>query len=58
MPPLRDELEIIRLLVAAVEKHARGDVAKLAAGILAELRKAGFEIVRDPKADRGPDSHE
>ena len=45
MPSIRDELEIIRL-VAGIEKHARGDVAKLATGIIAELRQAGFEIVR------------
>jgi hypothetical protein len=49
MPPLRDELEIIRLVAAAIEKHARGDVAKLATGIIAELRRAGFEIVRQPE---------
>jgi len=46
MPSIRDVLEIIRLVAAAIEKHARGDVAKLATGIIAELRQAGFEIVR------------
>ena len=46
MPSIRDELEIIRLVAAAIEKHARGDVAKLATGIIAELRQAGFDIVR------------
>ena len=46
MPSIRHELEIIRLVVAGIEKHARGDVAKLATGIIAELRRAGFEIVR------------
>ena len=46
MPSLRDELEIIRLVVAGIEKHARGDVSKLATGIIAELRQAGFDIVR------------
>ena len=46
MPSIRDELEIIRLVVAGIEKHARGDVAKLATGIIAELRQAGFETVR------------
>ena len=58
MPQLRDELEIIRLLVAAIEKHAQGEVAKLAAGILAELRNADFEIVRQPKGDARSGSHE
>ena len=46
MPSIRDELEIIRLVAAGIEKHARGDVTKLATGIIAELRQAGFEIVR------------
>lgn len=34
------------MIVAAIEKHARGDVAELALGIITELRQAGFEIVR------------
>jgi len=45
MPSLRDELEVIRPVVAGIEKHARGDLAKLATGII-ELRQAGFEILR------------
>jgi hypothetical protein len=36
----------VRIVAAAIEKHARGDVAKLARGIITELRQAGFEIVR------------
>jgi hypothetical protein len=54
MPSIRDELEIIHLVVAAIEKHARGDVSRLATGIIAELRQAGFEIVRrsEPTQDR------
>jgi len=46
MPSRRDELELVRIVAAAIEKHARGDVAKLALGIIMELRQAGFEIVR------------
>jgi hypothetical protein len=45
MPSPRDELELVRIVAAAIEKHARGDVAKLALGIITELRQAGFEIV-------------
>ena len=46
MPLRREELELVRVVAAAIEKHARGDVAKLAIGIITDLRKAGFEIVR------------
>ena len=35
-----------RVIVAAIEKHARGDVAALARGIIEELRAAGLEIRR------------
>jgi hypothetical protein len=35
---------MVRLVVAAIEKHARGDVPRLATGVIAELRQAGFEI--------------
>ena len=57
MATLRDELEILRILIAAIEKHARGDVAALARGIIEELRAAGMEIrrtdmtpIRNPRA--------
>jgi hypothetical protein len=30
MPSPRDELELVRIVAAAIEKHARGDVEKLA----------------------------
>ena len=33
-----------RVIVAAIEKHARGDVEALARGIIEELRVAGLEI--------------
>jgi len=36
----------VRLVSAAIEKHAHGNVEKLALGIITELRRAGFEIVR------------
>jgi hypothetical protein len=42
----REESEIERIIVAAIEKHARGDVAALARGIIEELRAAGLEIRR------------
>ena len=34
MPTLREELEIMGIVVAAIEKHARGDVEALARGII------------------------
>jgi hypothetical protein len=46
MPSLRDELELVRIVAAAIERHARGDVQKLALSIITELRRAGLEIVR------------
>ena len=46
MPTLREELEIMGVVIAAIEKHARGDVETLARGILEELRAAGLEIRR------------
>jgi hypothetical protein len=46
MPSRREELELVRIIAAAIEKHARGDVKKLALGIITELRQEGFEIVR------------
>ena len=46
----RDVMERIeeseRVIVAAIEKHARGDVEALARGIIEELRDAGLEIRR------------
>jgi hypothetical protein len=56
----RDVMERIeeseRVIVAAIEKHARGDVEALARGIIEELRAAGLEIrrvdaipIRNPK---------
>jgi hypothetical protein len=41
-----EESEIERVIVAAIEKHARGDVEALARGIIVELRAAGLEIRR------------
>ena len=35
-----EESEIERVIVAAIEKHARGDVEALARGIIEELRDA------------------
>ena len=35
-----------RVIVAAIEKHARGDLEALARGIIEELRAAGLEIRR------------
>jgi hypothetical protein len=34
------------IVVAAIEKHARGDVDALSRGIIDELRAAGLEIRR------------
>jgi len=42
----RDELEIERVIVAAIYRHARGNVIYLARAIVADLREAGFEIRR------------
>jgi hypothetical protein len=38
---LQEESE--RVIVAAIEKHARGDVEALARGIIEELHAAGLE---------------
>jgi len=48
MPTLREKIEIKRVIVAAIEKHARGDVEALARGIIEELDLAGYEIRRSP----------
>jgi hypothetical protein len=49
----QDESERIHLIiVAAIEKHARGDVENLARGIVAELCRAGL-VIRP--ADGGDD---
>ena len=34
----------MRVVVAAIEKHARGDVEVLARGIIDELHRVGLEI--------------
>ena len=54
MPTLREELEIMDVIIAAIEKHARGDVEALARGIIEELRAAGLEI--HPAHRRDPDT--
>ena len=42
----QEKSEIERIIVAAIEKHARGDVEALARGIIEELRAAGLTIRR------------
>lgn len=42
---VQEKVEIARIIVAAIEKHARGGVEALARGIIAELHKAGYEIL-------------
>jgi hypothetical protein len=42
----RDEVEIERVIVASIFRHARGNVIYLARAIFADLREAGFEIRR------------
>ena len=42
----QEESEIEHIIVAAIEKHARGDVDALVRGIIEELRAAGLEIQR------------
>jgi hypothetical protein len=49
----REESEIERIIVAAIEKHARGDVEALARGIIEELRAAGLEIRRVDATSKG-----
>ena len=56
MPEPQKESEIEGVIVAAIEKHARGDVKALAQGIIEELRAAGFEIRRTPVAKLEPRS--
>ncbi len=41
-----DEVEIERVIAAAIYRHDRGDVEAAARGIIAHLREAGFEIRR------------
>ena len=43
VPEPQEESEIERVIVAAIEKHARGDVEALARGIIEELRAAEIE---------------
>src|SRR3981189_2162718 len=54
--------EMERVIVAAIGKHARGDVEALARGIIEELRAAGLEIqridailIRNPRRRADPD---
>ena len=44
MPERREESEVERIIVAAIEEHARGDVVRPARGIVLELYRAGLEI--------------
>jgi hypothetical protein len=44
MADRQDGSEIMAVIIAAIEKHARGDVERLARGIMVELFRAGFEI--------------
>ena len=53
MTSRREELQLVRIVAAAIEKHARGNVEKLALGIITELRQAGFEIVPAPQKITG-----
>ena len=41
MADRQGEAEIVAVIVAAIEKHARGDVERLARGIVVELYRAG-----------------
>ena len=54
MTSLKEELELMRIVAASIERHARGDVEKLALGIINDLRQAGFDIVR-PREGSGRD---
>jgi hypothetical protein len=42
----QEESEVERVIVAAIYRHARGNVIYLARAIVADLREAGFEIRR------------
>ena len=42
----QEKSEIERIIVAAIEKHARSDVEALARGIIEELPAAGLKIRR------------
>jgi hypothetical protein len=42
----QEESEVERVIVAAIYRHARGNVIYLARAIVADLRKGGFEIRR------------
>ena len=42
------EVEIERVIVTSIYRHARGNVIHLARAVIADLREAGFEI-RRPK---------
>src|SRR4029077_1823781 len=56
------ESAIERVILAAIEQHARGDVEALERGIIEELRAAGLEIrrmdaipIRNPRRRSGSD---
>jgi hypothetical protein len=58
MATLRDELEMLHAVIAAIKKHERRDVAALARGIIEELRAAGMEIRHtDMTSIRYPRAH-
>ena len=46
MADRRDEVELERVIVKAIERHTRGNPDALARHLIAELRRAGFEIRR------------
>jgi len=49
----REQSEIERVIVAAIEKHSRGDVIASARGMMLELYRADFEIrERDARRDQ------
>ena len=51
MASRRQELELVRVVAAAIEKHARGDVVAL--GIITELREAILRLYRAGKETTG-----
>jgi hypothetical protein len=55
----REESAIERIIVAAIEKHARGDVEALARGIIEELRRWSGDPARSALAgvSRCPANH-
>jgi hypothetical protein len=49
----KEESEVERVIVKAIERHARGNAEALARLLVAELRRAGFEIRRASGAMMG-----